>query len=273
MQPKCVRRHHFVNSHTCWLCITATWAFCYWISRRAGFGQTLWEMPTNSKQFCSFHLWQISGFMWQILMSKHLLLSESNLPWLPSLLQHEIQTFPPPFVITHAGFKLKDSLVNSWRGDNDNTEKLKQTNAVVQIALVLEWPPHSFLLWPDMKQGPATSLKWECSWFPQIRNQGKDAAISPLSSLRPMSHILLSCLRTGLVPGGQRTEVSISWKCPASKGYQSRHSDPEHSETSNPWWNQLGFPYSLSNRHLRWGLLFSSHVCFLAHVTKGWFAH
>lgn len=76
--------------------------------------------------------------MLQILMFKHLLLSESNLPRLASLPQHEAQTFPPPFVITHTGLKFNYSLVNSWREDNYNTEKLKQINASVHIPWVLE---------------------------------------------------------------------------------------------------------------------------------------
>lgn len=125
LQPKCqasllCKRTHLLATHHCNLSLLLldfkTCRLC----------QAPQETPTSSRQFCSFHLCQLSGSMLQILMSKHLLLSEANLPGLTSLPQHEVvQTLPIPFVITHAGLKLNDSSANSWRADNYNTKKLK----------------------------------------------------------------------------------------------------------------------------------------------------
>lgn len=68
--------------------------------------------------------------------------------------------------------------------------------------------------------------------IPPNPESGKEG--SDFSTLQPKARVPHSSflLRTGLVPGGQRTEASISWKCPASNGYQS--TDVQTQSTARP---------------------------------------
>lgn len=225
-----------ISSYTSWLHITAAWVSPNLFSRFTGFAQAPLE---NSYKPQIVLLFPPRPALWLHAVDSSVQIPASlriQLAWTCLPARHEAA--PLPFVITHAGLRLNNSLVNNWRGENYNTENLT-SKSLCSDSLGPRVTPHSFLLWPDLKQGPATSQKWEFSWFPQIlrfRERRLQLLHTPTYKAHPYPTSFFFCFRTDLVPGGLRTEGSISWKYLTSKGYQSRHPDIEHHicDTNNP---------------------------------------